>query len=134
MNRRAFLKGGAIAMFGAGTAPAWLARAAGANLNGRRKVLVALFQRGAADGLNIVIPHGEEAYYSLRPTIAVPKTEVDRPRRSLRPASLFGSAEKALGFEATRDCTCGRLSRPDPVTFRCPGLYGIGHSRAEIDR
>src|SRR4051794_39814659 len=76
MKRRAFLKGGAIAIFGAGAAPAWLARAAGANPSGRRKVLVALFQRGAADGLNIVIPHGEEAYYSLRPSIAIPKKDV----------------------------------------------------------
>src|SRR4051794_24419872 len=76
MNRRAFLKGSAIAMLGAGTAPAWLARAAGAKPNGRRKVLVALFQRGAADGLNIVIPHGEESYYSLRPTIAIPKKDI----------------------------------------------------------
>ncbi len=77
MNRRAFLKGGAVAMFGAGAAPVWLARAAAGNTSGgRRKVLVALFQRGAADGLNIVVPHGDPAYYALRPTIAVPKQEV----------------------------------------------------------
>jgi uncharacterized protein (DUF1501 family) len=37
------------------------------------KTLVCLFQRGAADGLNIVVPHGEEAYYALRPTIAIPR-------------------------------------------------------------
>jgi len=63
-------------MYGAGTAPVWLARAAGASTSGRRKVLVALFQRGAADGLNIVVPHGETAYYDLRPNIAVPKKDV----------------------------------------------------------
>jgi uncharacterized protein (DUF1501 family) len=39
----------------------------------RKKILVAIFQRGAADGLNVVVPHGEKAYYSLRPTIAVPR-------------------------------------------------------------
>lgn len=32
-----------------------------------------MFLRGAADGLNIVVPHGERAYYELRPTIAVPR-------------------------------------------------------------
>src|SRR6185312_12493628 len=42
----------------------------------RKKILVAIFQRGAADGLNIVIPHGEQRYYALRPTIAIPRTEV----------------------------------------------------------
>jgi uncharacterized protein (DUF1501 family) len=39
----------------------------------RKKILVAIFQRGAADGLNVVVPHGEKAYYSLRPTIAIPR-------------------------------------------------------------
>jgi len=37
----------------------------------RGKTLVCLFQRGAADGLNVVVPHGEQAYYDMRPTIAV---------------------------------------------------------------
>ena len=73
-TRRAFLKESAIAMFGVGMAPAWLARAANAT-GGKRKILVAIFQRGAADGLNVVVPHGDRNYYSLRPTIAIPKTE-----------------------------------------------------------
>lgn len=76
MNRRAFLKGSAVAMFGAGVAPAWLARAASGPGTGRRKVLVALFQRGAADGLNVVVPWAESQYYTLRPSLAIPKGEV----------------------------------------------------------
>jgi uncharacterized protein (DUF1501 family) len=74
-SRRIFLRGSAIAMVGAGAAPLWLQRAAFAqNTAGqRRKVLVAIFQRGAADGLNIVVPHGEQRYYDLRPTISVPR-------------------------------------------------------------
>jgi uncharacterized protein (DUF1501 family) len=36
------------------------------------KVLICLFQRGAADALNIVVPHGERAYYAMRPSIAIP--------------------------------------------------------------
>jgi len=43
----------------------------------RKKILVAVFQRGAADGLNVVVPHGEPAYYSLRPSIAVPRPGKD---------------------------------------------------------
>jgi uncharacterized protein (DUF1501 family) len=35
-----------------------------------------LFQRGAADGLNIVVPHGEPLYYRMRPTIAIPENAV----------------------------------------------------------
>jgi uncharacterized protein (DUF1501 family) len=71
VSRRFFLKGSALAMFGVGGAPAWLARAA-AQSGSRRKVLVVVFQRGAADGLNIVVPYGESRYYSLRPAIHVP--------------------------------------------------------------
>ena len=61
LSRRLFLRDSAIAMAGIGTAPLWLQRAALANENTgtRKKILVAIFQRGAADGLNIVVPHGE---------------------------------------------------------------------------
>jgi uncharacterized protein (DUF1501 family) len=62
-------------MVGIGSAPLWLQRAALADdaPARRKKVLVAIFQRGAADGLNIVVPHGEPRYYDLRPTISVPR-------------------------------------------------------------
>ncbi len=58
-----FMRGGAMVMAGMGAAPAWLARAAdassGKSAGGKRKVLVAIFQRGAADGLNVVVPFAE---------------------------------------------------------------------------
>ena len=62
-------------MVGVGTAPLWLKRAlyAADAPSPRKKILVAIFQRGAADGLNVVVPHGEKAYYDLRPTIAIPR-------------------------------------------------------------
>ena len=77
ITRRVFLKGGALAIVGTGVIPSFLTRAvyaaetAGATPGKKR--LVVLFQRGAADGLNIVVPHGEPAYYSLRPSIAIPR-------------------------------------------------------------
>jgi uncharacterized protein (DUF1501 family) len=37
------------------------------------KTLICLFQRGAADALNIVVPHGDKSYYGLRPSIAIPR-------------------------------------------------------------
>src|SRR5579883_1402890 len=72
-TRRAFLRGASLAMFGFGAAPAWLARATEADApRARKKILVAIFQRGAVDGLNVVVPFGEKRYYQLRPTIAIP--------------------------------------------------------------
>jgi uncharacterized protein (DUF1501 family) len=68
------MKGGAMAIVGTAAVPSFLTRAAwGAQTLGGRKKLVVLFQRGAADGLNIVVPHGESAYYSMRPSIAIPR-------------------------------------------------------------
>jgi len=74
-TRRIFLRNSALAMVGVGTAPLWLKRAlyAADAPSPRKKILVAIFQRGAADGLNVVVPHGEKAYYDLRPTIAIPR-------------------------------------------------------------
>jgi uncharacterized protein (DUF1501 family) len=74
-NRRVFLRNSALAMVGVGAAPLWLKRAlyAADAPSPRKKILVAIFQRGAADGLNIVVPHGEKRYYDLRPTIAIPR-------------------------------------------------------------
>jgi uncharacterized protein (DUF1501 family) len=71
LTRRVFLRGSAIAMAGVGMAPRWLARAATA-AGARRKILVAIFQRGACDGLNVVVPFAEKRYYELRPTIGIP--------------------------------------------------------------
>jgi len=69
-TRRIFLRSSAIAVAGFGLVPSWLVRAA-AQSQKRRKILVAIFQRGAADGLNIVAPFFEKTYYDLRPSIAV---------------------------------------------------------------
>src|SRR5882672_11711224 len=79
--RRSFMKCGALALFGlaAGTAgiPRFLVRAAEAGPAARRrKVLVAIFQRGAVDGLSMVAPHGDPAYYAARASIAL-----GRPQR-----------------------------------------------------
>src|SRR5262249_44077696 len=75
LTRRYFLRSSAIAMAGVGIAPGWLARAAGQveKVENKRKIVVAIFQRGAADGLNIVAPHFEKTYYDLRPSLAVPQ-------------------------------------------------------------
>jgi uncharacterized protein (DUF1501 family) len=75
ITRRVFLKNGALAIVATTAVPGFLQRAAFAaeTAGAGKKRLVVLFQRGAADGLNIVVPHGESAYYSMRPSIAIPR-------------------------------------------------------------
>lgn len=103
MQRRTFLKSGALALVTMGLSPSFLRRSAfaqeltrGAAARGAQggKVLVCLFQRGAADALNVVVPFGDRSYYQLRPNIAVP--EPGRPNGALDLDGHFG-LHPALG-------------------------------------
>src|ERR1700741_761854 len=86
ISRRYFLKSGGIAMLGMAALPSFLQRAvAGAPMPNKKKMVV-LFQRGAMDGLNVVVPYAEPNYYHMRPTIAIPA-----PKR--------GGAEAALDLD-----------------------------------
>ena len=78
ITRRIFLRNGALTAVGTVVLPSFLARVAfgAADPGTRAKRLVVIFQRGAADGLNIVVPHGEAAYYAMRPGINIPKKSV----------------------------------------------------------
>jgi uncharacterized protein (DUF1501 family) len=73
------MRGGAMALVGTAVVPAFLersvlAQATSAQASGKK--LVVLFQRGAADGLNLVVPYREPAYYAMRPTIAIQPNQV----------------------------------------------------------
>jgi uncharacterized protein (DUF1501 family) len=70
ISRRIFLKNGGLALVSLGFAPAFLARTVAAT-GARRRVLITIFQRGAVDGLNMVVPFGEPDYYTARPTLAI---------------------------------------------------------------
>jgi uncharacterized protein (DUF1501 family) len=77
LSRRFFLHKGALAVAGTAALPHFLVRsvlAETAVTPGRR--LVVIFQRGAADGLNVVVPYREKNYYSMRPSIAIPEKQV----------------------------------------------------------
>src|SRR6185436_18438578 len=93
MDRRIFLKSSGLALVSYGVLPKFLVRAAYAEGEAarRKKALVVVFQRGACDGLNTVIPYGDPLYRSLRPTIAVPA-----PR---------GDDKSALDLDGTSACT-----------------------------
>jgi uncharacterized protein (DUF1501 family) len=78
-SRRGFLKGGALALVGTSVIPSFLLRSVMAEATtaaANNKRLVVLFQRGAADGLNIVVPFQEKNYYAMRPSIAIKQQDV----------------------------------------------------------
>jgi uncharacterized protein (DUF1501 family) len=78
ITRRVFLRNGGLAVIGTAAIPSFLTRAAysAESAGAKNKRLVVIFQRGAADGLNIVVPHGERAYYAMRPSINIPRDAV----------------------------------------------------------
>ncbi|MGA8765739.1 MAG: hypothetical protein WB559_01875, partial [Candidatus Acidiferrales bacterium] len=63
ISRRYFLKNGGIAMLGMASLPSFLQRAVAATTGTNKKKMVVLFQRGAMDGLNVVVPFAEPNYY-----------------------------------------------------------------------
>ena len=86
MRRRAFLKSGALSLVAIGLSPRFLRRAAllaESRAAARGKVLICLFQRGAADALNVLVPFGDPSYYALRPSIAI-----GRPLRGAQGAAI----------------------------------------------
>src|ERR1700750_2242832 len=79
VTRRGFMKGGALDLIGTSTIPSFLSRSILAEMTtatANKKKLVVLFQRGAADGLNIVVPYQEKNYYAMRPSIAIQEKDV----------------------------------------------------------
>ena len=70
MNRRTFLRCGACSLVALAGPPRFLVRTAAAAAAGG-KVLVAVFQRGAVDGLSMVVPYGDPAYAAARQSIAL---------------------------------------------------------------
>src|SRR5262245_63515983 len=99
MDRRVFMKSGAMALVTMGLSPSFLRRSvfgmellkgAATNGNARGKVLICLFQRGAADALNVVVPFGEKAYYRMRPTIAIPSPVAGAAQGAVDLDGFFG--------------------------------------------
>jgi uncharacterized protein (DUF1501 family) len=90
ISRRYFLKSGGIAMLGMASLPSFLQRAIAETAAPSKKKMVVLFQRGAMDGLNVVVPFGEPSYYSMRPTIAIPQPSRGGDAAALDLDGFFG--------------------------------------------
>ena len=73
--------------------PGWLPRVVyAASEDSSRDVIVSIFLRGGADALTLCVPHGENAYYDLRPELAIarPDAAVDEAARALDLDGFFG--------------------------------------------
>jgi uncharacterized protein (DUF1501 family) len=112
MNRRVFMKSGALALVTMGLSPSFLRRSVygvellnGAATHGNRrgKVLICLFQRGAADALNVVVPHGESSYYQMRPSIAIPRPVSGAAQAALDLDGFFGLHPSLAPFKELWD-------------------------------
>lgn len=114
-NRRHFLRAAGMTVGLLGTAPSWLARAA--QNNSRRKILISIFQRGAADGLNMVIPFFEKRYYELRPSIAIaPPKGISFPVNT----QAATSAASIAAFIAT-----GSVNASNNLSIDLDGLFSL---------
>jgi uncharacterized protein (DUF1501 family) len=90
INRRVFLKSGGLSLLGLGAVPPFLQRLAFSNTSGNKKILITIFQRGAADALNIVVPFGEKLYFNMRPSIAIPQPRQGDSTSALDLDGFFG--------------------------------------------
>jgi uncharacterized protein (DUF1501 family) len=74
MSRRSLLRG-ALALGGASTViGSAVVSASAASVVQPTAILVVVSLRGAADGMSLVVPHGDPVYYTARPRIAIPQT------------------------------------------------------------
>jgi len=96
-TRRSFMKGGALALFALGGAPRFLLRTALAQERaGKPKILIAIFQRGAVDGLSMIVPHGDPDYYAARGGIAIARPAAGHADTTIDLDGFFG-LHPALG-------------------------------------
>jgi uncharacterized protein (DUF1501 family) len=92
-DRRLFLKSSGLSLLAGGLLPNVFVRMAQASTlpsNSSKRVLVAIFQRGAVDGLNLLVPYGEKVYYDARPSIAVPRPGSGAANSALDLDGFFG--------------------------------------------
>lgn len=94
LSRRRFLAASGATVAAAALAPSWLPRVALArdHRGSMRDVVISIYLRGASDGLSLVPPHGEAAYYAARPTLAVPQPGAGTGNDAIDLDGFFGLA------------------------------------------
>jgi uncharacterized protein (DUF1501 family) len=137
VTRRFFLKSSGLAFVSFGLAPRAMVRAVSAADGARRrKTLVVVFQRGACDGLNAVVPYAEERYHALRPTIALSAPGSAKGQAALDLDGFFGLhpaleplrplwAERSLAVVHAVGSPHGTRSHFDAQDFMESGTPGV---------
>src|ERR1700746_399272 len=123
ISRRYFLKSSGIAMLGMAALPSFLQRAVAGTPMPNKEKMVVLFQRGAMDGLNVVVPYAEPNYYRMRPTIAIPAPKRGGAEAALDLDGFFGlhpSLEPMLPlFRNEQLAMVQAVGSPDPTRSHC---------------
>jgi uncharacterized protein (DUF1501 family) len=135
ISRRVFVRAGALGLVSYGLDPLFLDRAAYALTRrtaapSHRRTLVCLFQRGAVDGLSMIVPHGEAEYYQERPRIAIPRQSlVDLDGHfglhpQLAPLKPFWDAGSLTAIHAvgSPDATRSHFDAQDYMESGTPGV------------
>jgi len=134
-SRRTFIKSAGLGFLALGLPPPFLVRAAGTEQAVRGKVLVVVFQRGGMDGLNVVVPFKDRAYYALRPSIAVAEPAAGEERAldldgfyALHPAlatlkNIYDKGQLAIIHAAgSPDNTRSHFDAQDYMEVGTPGI------------
>lgn len=134
-SRRVFLRNGGLALLSLGFAPRFVSRLA-AESPERRKLLVVVFQRGAVDGLNMVVPYGDADYYRARPSIAIARPgstdgaiDLDgffglHPRMSALKPLWDNKSLAVVHASGSHDTTRSHFDAQDYMESATPGIKG----------
>ncbi|HKP87561.1 MAG TPA: DUF1501 domain-containing protein [Blastocatellia bacterium] len=107
VTRRFFLKSSGLALVSFAAAPSFLKRTAFAQtLAGAGKdhpIIIAIFQRGAMDGISAVVPFGDKNYYSVRPNIALPEPKAGNADSAIDLDGFFALHPALASFKPIYD-------------------------------
>lgn len=132
-SRRVFLRQGSMALLSLGFAPGFVSRLAAESAQ-RRKLLIVVFQRGAVDGLNMIVPYGEPEYYRARPNIAIARPGADdgavdlngflglHPRLSPLKALWDNRSLAIIHASGSHDTTRSHFDAQDHMESATPGV------------
>ncbi len=122
IKRRELFKRSGVLALGMMTFPAWMPRVAFRSrdaVSPTQDILVVVFMRGGADGLNIVVPHGDRDYYANRPEIAIAQPNTRDENSALDLDGFFGLHPKLRPlqevWQARQLAVVHAVGSPDPT-------------------
>jgi uncharacterized protein (DUF1501 family) len=125
LSRRQFI-GAAAAGTAASMFPAWLPKIVlGKTFASNRDVIVSIFLRGGADGLALVAPYADSAYYAARPTIGIPRPDSGDANKGIDLDGFFAFAAGMSGLVPA-------FTAKDLLVVQATGLQ-TNNSRSHFD-